>query len=409
MRVLFVHQNFPGQFRHLAAALANDPTHQVVAIGEAPNLKRQGVCHPRIHRLGYGLDGQRVSTTNPWLKDVEAAVIRGQVVSKIARQLAGRGFKPDLIVGHPGWGETLFLRDVFTQSHLITYCEFFYRADGADVGFDPEYPAKADDIGRLRARNFSHLSAIEAADQGLSPTLWQRSLYPSILQPRIQVLHEGIDTDRLKPDPQAQLRIGPLELKPGDPVVTYVARNLEPYRGFHCFMRALPAIQAGHPDVRVIVVGGDEVSYGRTRSDGQTYRQALTAELDGRVDWSRVHFLGRVPYATYQRVLQVSAVHAYLTYPFVLSWSLLEAMATGCLIVASKTTPVLEVIEDGVNGWLIDFFDTEQLAKQILLALSTPEQTLAMRQQARATVQARFDLHRHCLPRGLELLLQAGH
>jgi glycosyltransferase involved in cell wall biosynthesis len=408
MRVLFVHQNFPGQFRHLAAALAADPAHQIVAIGETTNLQRQGPCHPAIRRIGYSLEGQRVSTTNPWLKDVEAAVIRGQVVSKIARQLAANGFRPDLIVGHPGWGETLFLRDVYPVARLVSYCEFSYRAEGADVGFDPEFPARDDDIGRIRARNFSHLSAIEAADLGLSPTLWQRSLYPAILQPRIEVLHEGVNTDRVKPDPLARLRIGELELAPGDPVVTYVSRNLEPYRGFHRFMRALPAIQAGHPDARIVVVGGDEVSYGRARADGQTYRQALCAELDGRVDWSRVHFLGRVPYATYLQVLQVSAVHVYLTYPFVLSWSLLEAMAAGCLVVASAVAPVQEVVEHGANGWLVDFFNTEQLVSQVLGALHAPAEAESLRHQARATVVERFDLQRHCLPRGLELLRSAA-
>ncbi len=405
MHFLFVHQNFPGQYRHVARTLAADLGHRVIAIGEAANLQRQGVLHPAIQRIGYKLDGQRVSTTNPWLKDVEAAVIRGQVVSRIARELQAKGFTPDVIAGHPGWGETLFLRDVFPNARILSYCEFYYRGTGADVGFDPEYPGHIDDVPRLRARDLTHLSAIESADLGISPTQWQRSLFPPTMQSKIQVLHEGVDTRQVQPDPAAAVELGDLRLHPGDPVVTYVARNLEPYRGFHSFMRALPAILTTNPQARVLVIGGDEVSYGKKRTDGQTFRQALTAEIGARADWGRVHFLGRVPYSTYLRVLQVSAVHVYLTYPFVLSWSLLEAMAAGCLVVASDTAPVREVIQDGENGLLTDFFDTRRLADRVTECLNSPATLTSLRERARETVIDGFDLNNHCLPAALALLL----
>jgi glycosyltransferase involved in cell wall biosynthesis len=412
MRFLFVHQNFPGQYRHVARVLADDPAHRVVAIGQAQNIQRQGVLHPAIHAVGYTLEGRRVTTENPWLKDVEAAVIRGQVVARIAQELRGKGFVPDVIAGHPGWGETLFLRDLYPAARILSYCEFYYRGVGADVGFDPELPGRPDDVPRLRARNMTHLSAIESADLGVSPTEWQRSLYPASMQPKIRVLHEGVDTASVRPDPDAAVEIGDLRLRSGDPVVTYVARNLEPYRGFHTFMRALPAILAANPRARVLVIGGDEVSYGKQRADGRTYRQALTAELGEGVDWARAHFLGRVPYATFLRVLQVSAVHVYLTYPFVLSWSLLESMAAGCLVVASDTAPVREVLRDGENGLLTDFFDAARLAERVTHCLTRQAALAPLRAAARRTVVEGFDLRTRCLPAALALLLgeaaQAG-
>jgi glycosyltransferase involved in cell wall biosynthesis len=405
MQILFVHQNFPGQYRHVAKALAADPQHRVLAIGETQNLQRQGVLHQAIQRIGYTLTGQRVTTEHPWLKDVEAAVLRGQIVARIAAELRSKGFVPDVIAGHPGWGETLFLRDVYPRARILSYCELYYRGQGADVGFDPEYPAHPDDALRLRARNMTHLSAIESADLGISPSQWQRSLYPPSMQPKIRVLHEGIDTATVRPDPDAAIELGGLHLRAGDPVVTYVARNLEPYRGFHRLMRALPGILAANPQAQVVVIGGDEVSYGRKRGDGQTFRQALTAEIGARADWSRVRFLGRVPYSTYLRVLQVSAVHVYLTYPFVLSWSLLEAMSAGALVVASDTAPVREVVRDGYNGLLTDFFDTDRLTDRVTEALARRTAPDPLRAAARQTVVEGFDLVGHCLPESLALLL----
>jgi len=406
VRFVFVHQNFPGQYRHVAKALVADGEHQVVAIGEAENLRRLDAVHPAIQRIGYNLAGHQVTTKNPWLQNAEAAVVRGQVVAGIARELKAKGFVPDVIAGHPGWGETLFLRDVFPTARMLSYCEFYYQGAGADVGFDPEFPGQADDAPRLRARNLTHLSAIESADVGVSPSQWQRSLYPSVMQPKIQVVHEGIDTAQVRPDPGAEVGLGALKLRAGDPVVTYVARNLEPYRGFHIFMRALPAILAGNPQAQVVVIGGDAVSYGSKRRDGQTFRQALTQEIGSRADWERVHFLGRVPYAQYLKVLQVSAVHVYLTYPFVLSWSLLEALSAGCLVVASDTAPVREVLREGKNALLLDFFDVEGLAARVTEALARRSAQDPLRAAARQTVVDGFDLGTRCLPAQIALLLE---
>lgn len=266
-------------------------------------------------------------------------------------------------------------------------------ANGPDMGFDPEFPAALDDRLRVSTWRAHHLLALEQCDVAIAPTQWQRSQFPATYQPKIQVLHEGIATDVLGPDPQAQRTLpnGRL-LTAGDPVVTYVARNLEPYRGFHVFMRSLPALLAAHPTCQVLIVGGDEVSYGRAPRDARSWREALLREvnIDTSSETGRVHFLGKLPYAQYRRVLQVSAVHVYLTYPFVLSWSLLEALASGCAVVASDTAPVREVIRQGENGWLVDFFDGSQIVDAVQKVLTDPAGMQAMRRAAVESVRGRF-------------------
>jgi glycosyltransferase involved in cell wall biosynthesis len=261
------------------------------------------------------------------------------------------------------------------------------------MGFDPEFPAALDDRLRVSTWRAHHLLALEQCDVAIAPTQWQKSQFPATYQPKIQVLHEGIATDVLSPDPQAQFTLPNGQvLKAGDPVVTYVARNLEPYRGFHVFMRSLPALLEAHPTCQVLIVGGDEVSYGRAPKNAKSWREALLREVD--IDTSsetgRVHFLGKLPYAQYRRVLQVSAVHVYLTYPFVLSWSLLEALSSGCAVVASDTAPVREVIRHGENGLLVDFFDGTQIVDAVLKVLADPAGMQAMRRAAVESVKERF-------------------
>jgi len=287
---------------------------------------------------------------------------------------------------------------------LLAYCEYFYRLFGSDVGFDPEYPSGGAARHRLQLRKLPHLSMLDDADAGVCPTEWQRAQFPAAFQPKLTVLHEGVDTDHLVPQPGAELTLGDWTLKAGEPIVTYVARNLEPYRGFHTFMRCLPQLQRLALEARVVIVGGDEVSYGSRLPPGQSYRARLLAELGERIDLQRVRFTGKLPYTSYAQLLRVSAVHAYLTYPFVLSWSLLEAMSSGCTIVASRTPPVQEVITDGLNGWLTDFFDPQALAEKLAGVLAGRPDTEAVRAAARRTIVERFDLTRVCRPAGIALL-----
>ncbi|MBL8479744.1 MAG: glycosyl transferase family 1, partial [Sterolibacteriaceae bacterium] len=314
MNILFLHQNFPAQFRHVAARLAADGAHRVVAVGEDGNLRRTGAPLRGVELAPYA-PAPASSASHSYLQGYDAAIRRGQQVVGVLRQLKAGGFRPDLVVAHPGWGEALFLRDVFADVPIALHAEYYYHATGADVGFDPEFPVTADDALRLRIKNTTQWMSMECADLLLAPTRWQQSRFPAIVQDRMRIVHEGIDTRRVAPEPAARISLqkAGIALGPDDEVVTYVARNLEPYRGFHSFMRALPLLLRLRPRARILIVGGDEVSYGNKPASGGTWRQAMLAEVGAQLDAGRVHFLGRVPYADYLRLLQVSTVHAYLT------------------------------------------------------------------------------------------------
>jgi glycosyltransferase involved in cell wall biosynthesis len=401
MKVLIVHQNFPGQYLHLARYLGSCPGNEVVFI-----TQRQAGEIPGVRKIVYRPRRSVAPQVHHYLRESEAAVLNAQEVARIAMQLRASGFEPDVMLGHNGWGEIWYLRDIFPESPLVGYFEFFYRLQGADVGFDPADPVLPDTAPRLRTKNLGNLLALDTATIGQCPTQWQKSGYPERHHPILHVIHDGIDTQVAVPDGQARLRLpgSGVELKAGDEVVTYVARNLEPYRGFPHFMRSLPAILARCPRAHVLIVGGDEVSYGTRLPSGQTFRQNSLNELQGGLDLSRIHFLGRVPYPIYLKVLQVSRVHVYLTYPFVLSWSMLEAMSAGCLVVGSRTAPVAEVIRDRSNGLLVDFFSPAEIAERVLEALEDPHAHDSMRANARRTVVRDFDLRTVCLPAHLRLI-----
>lgn len=405
-KFLFLHQNFPGQFRHLAPALAARG-HEVVGLGERPNVEAQRALAPGVRLNAYPTP-KAIADPPRAVARVAAPLQRAHVVASALQQLQRRGFRPDLVYAHIGWGEAVFAKDVFPNSALLLYCEFFYAAKGADVAFDPEFGAGDPLAARMRARllNAPLLLALEAADAGIAPTEWQRSRFPAHYQPRIRVIHEGIDVERARPDKQATFRIAGKDLvfRPGDAVVTYIARNLEPHRGFHIFMRALPMILERNPHAHVVIVGGDGNSYSLRLSPGQTYRQRALKELSDGVDLGRVHFIPQLPYQEYLALLQVSAAHVYLTYPFWLSWSLLEAMACGCLVIASRTPPVEEVMRDGENGLLVNFFSPQEIAGRVDEALRDGRAFGELRRTARDTVRARFDLRGNCVPAQVSLL-----
>jgi len=403
MKILFVHQNFPGQYLHLARHLAAQPANEVIFITQ----RREGAL-PGVRKVVYNPHRKVTPEVHHYLRDTEMSVINAQSVARAALELKRSGFVPDVMLGHNGWGEIWYLKDVFPNTPLVGYFEFFYRYRGADVGFAPGEQDLFDTAPRIRTKNLGNLLGLDAADLGQCPTQWQKSLYPSTYQTRLHVVHEGIDTTAAAPDPDARITLpNGRELTRADEVVTYVARNLEPYRGFPSFMHSLPAILERRPQAQVVIVGGDETSYGPPPANGTTYRRLLMEELDDGLDTSRIHFLGKVSYPTFLNVLQISSAHVYLSYPFVLSWSMLEAMACECLVIGSRTAPIMEVIRNNENGWLVDFFSSEEIADKVVAALRDPDLHKMLRHRARQSVLAGYDLHSKCLPAQLRLLDQA--
>lgn len=403
MKILIVHQNFPGQYLHLARHLGSQPGNEVVFITQ----RKDGVTLSGVKNMVYQPHRTVTREQHHYLLDTEMGTLNAQAVARVALGLKESGFVPDVMLGHNGWGEIWYLKDVFPNTPLIGYFEFFYRFRGADVGFDPNEADIFDTAPRIRTKNLGNLLALDAVDMGQTATQWQKSLYPAVYQPKLQVVHEGIDTQVVAPNAQVRFKLPgtDMELSREDEVLTYVARNLEPYRGFPQFMRSLPAILKARLNAQVIIVGGEETSYGHRLPQGQTHKQLLMQELGNSVDWKRVHFLGKVPYPTFLQVLQVSRAHVYLTYPFVLSWSMLEAMSTGCLLIGSRTAPVQEVIRDGENGLLVDFFKPEEIAERVVETLAADKDGFAtLRQNARRTIVENYDLKTICLPKQLGLL-----
>lgn len=398
MDILFIHQNFSGQFKFLAPALVQSG-HRVRA------LTINGAGAPGVETIRYSPRRGTTPSIHAWASDFETKIIRGEACAAEASRLKAEGYRPDVIVGHPGWGEMLFLRDIWPDTPQLHFLEFYY-ASNSDVGFDPEF---ADpnwrSQARVRAKNASGLLNLEQMDAAYSPTNWQRSSYPAFAQPRINVIHDGIDTDIMVPKGGLSLTLGSgRELRSGMKLVTFVNRNLEPYRGYHVFMRALADMQRLVPDAFFVVVGGDGVSYGAKAPDGQSWKQIFLDEVRERIDLSRVAFVGSIPYDVFQSLMRMSAAHIYLTYPFVLSWSMLEAMACGAPVIGSATPPVQEVIEHGRNGLLVDFFDRQALAETVANVLNNPHQYMDMRAKARQTIIDRYDLNRVCLPRQIDLI-----
>jgi glycosyltransferase involved in cell wall biosynthesis len=398
-KILFVHNNFPGRFEFLLPSL-KAAGHQCFAIAQGG---RQGDGVPLLQ-----WKSNRSSTSG--ILDLavraEADLIRGRAAADCALQLKQDGFEPDLIIGHPAWGETAFMKEIFPGARQIMVGEFYYRSTGGDVGFDPEFK----EVGvtepfRVHAKNAVMSMAYADADRIICPTPFQASAFPVAFRERALVIHEGIDTDRIRRVPDAKLKIGEKEIDGSTPIVTFINRVFEPMRGFHTMMRALPALLEAVPDVRVLMIGSDKASgYGIAAPGGGTWGAHMKREMGDRIDYSRVHFTGPVPHDTMLTALSLSWAHVYYTYPFVLSWSSMESMACEVVFMGSDTPPVRDIIEPGKNGLLHDFFEFGALSKSLIEACRHPERFTAMRAAARRFVVEHYDQRRICLPAWLKVI-----
>lgn len=405
--ILFIHQNFPGQYKYLMPYLSRIGNN-VRALGEAINL--DGIVFPEdLTVQTYATSDPAGQHTHHYIRTFEEHIRKGQSVLRKCLELRSQdNFIPDLICVHTGWGEGSFLRDVFPRAKIVAFCEYFYDKHFLGDIEDEFFKMDFDGLLRFRVQNATQLLSATNWDWGISPTHFQWSTYPDFLRKKISIIHDGIDTDILQPKENPEpitLSDGYVLDKKKDTIITFVSRNLEPYRGFHSFMRALPEIQEYLPHAHIVIIGGDAVSYGRPAPEGTTYRELFLEEVKDNIKLDKIHFLGKLPYSQFIDVLHHSSVHIYLSYPFVLSWSLLESMSIGSLLVASNTASVVEVVRDKHNGILCDFYNPSDIAEKIAYAYNLPEEEKqCMRHNARSTVVEKYDLRRVCLPKQLSLL-----
>lgn len=397
--ILFVHDNFPAQFGQPAYALSQRG-HRVMAIAgeKAGSVTGVEVAKFKVVRE----PAKDLFALARW---IEMDLLRGFLAAREAETLRDRGFDPALIVGHPGWGETMFLKDVFPRARSLIYAEYYGGAEGGELGFDPEAgPVNLEARAWTHARNVTWAMPYLEADRILCPTPFQASLLPPALADRVSVIHEGVNTRTHAPAPDAAFTLADGRTFTRDtPLITFVSRKFEPLRGFHTFVRALPAVLDALPTAQVLMIGSEGTGYGADPPP-EGWKARYLAEVEGRLDLARVHFTGKLPHEQMVRAVQASSAHVYYTYPYVLSWSLIEAMSCGALVIGSDTAPVRDVIQDGVNGLLGDFFDHNTLAEKIVVACRNPGAFAPLRAAARATVLRDYDLERVCLPAWVRLV-----
>lgn len=400
MKFLFLHRNFPAQFKHLAAALAKDKKNEVVFVTNNTETKTFG----GIKKYSYKLKRKVPNNCHRYLRFYEESIIHGQSAAEVLISLQQQGFTPDVIFGH-SWGSSLFVKEIFPDVPYVAHIEWYYNPVNSDVDFGGKV-LDVDERASLKIKNSHILQDLVSCDWGVSPTQWQKLQVPEIFRSKIKVIHEGIDTDFCRPDENVEFKVPntDITLTRKDEVVTYATRGMEEYRGFPEFMKAASILLKQRPNLHILVGGEDRVCYGKHLKD-DTFKKKMLRELE--FDESRLHFVGPLPYNQYVKLLQVSSAHIYLTYPFVLSWSFLEAMAAGCCIIASDTAPVTEVMQDKYSGLLVDFYDVDGIVARTNEVLDKPEKYSLLRENAREQVVKNYDL-KMLLPKQIEFLKSVG-
>jgi glycosyltransferase involved in cell wall biosynthesis len=385
--VLFVHNNFPAQFMGLAQALlARDVPCAAIGGSAAPGVEGVRIARYRLPR-GTGKD------VFPLAIRAEADLIRARTAYDGAKALRADGFEPEIIVAHPGWGETALLRELYPDTPQVLFAEFFYKGRNSDIDFDSEFfPSTEDALLTGKAKSAVAALAFSEADAIVAPTPFQASLLPRALSRDVHIIHEGVDLDAIRPGPATTFALDDGRMiAPGAPVITHINNQMEPLRGLHIFARALPALLEAVPNAQVIVIGtAGTRGYGGSAPEGRTWKEVCFDGLTDRLDQSRLHFLGKVPHPRMLAALRLSTAHVYYSYPFVLSWSLSEAMASACYVIGSDTAPLRDAIEDGVNGRLLPFFDVDALSQALIAACRDPAASTAMRAAARRTAEDKF-------------------
>lgn len=390
MRYLFVHQSFTAQYTHILRHLHEQGGHELVFI--TANLHGETLG---VRKVLYEVPPLGDLKVYPYLREFEHALRRADAVAKVARSLKELGYIPDIIIGHHGWGELLNLGDVYPGVPILGYFEFFYSMVGQDVGYDPEFESDPELSIMVRLKNSVNLQALTQPGWGQTPTAFQRQTYPYWARRQISILHEGVDLEFCCPNRQLYQRdftIKNITIAPHEKLVTYASRDLEPYRGFHNFMRALPDILKERSDVQVIIIGNNGVSYGNPPKEGGCWRDVMIKELGDKIDYKRVHFLGWLSHQELISVFQRTNAHVYLTYPFVLSWSLREAIATGCPLIVSDTAPLQEYLKNGETAHFVSFLNPSHIAEGVLEMLENIPYARHLSYQARLFAEKKLSL-----------------
>ncbi|GHU10417.1 glycosyl transferase [Betaproteobacteria bacterium] len=420
LRLLFVHQNFPSQYYHIARCYAADPDNTVIALGDAANL-RQRPAVPGVIPVGWELPPSTPKPnqhTHHYVRRFEADTRRGQAAARVMARLRDQGFIPDIILVHPDWGEGLFIRLIWPDAPILAYAEHYAQWDDPALDFDPAFPATPDTRCAAQAANATRAITLADADHLQTPTRFQLARLPESFRARTSLLYDGINTAAFSPDPDAVLELPPtktafnaenaalpswfplrgepLRLTKQETVVTFINRTLEPWRGWRTFVRAIPHIQKAHPEAHFVIVGRTGGGYGPAPERGN-WRDIFLAEQRAALDLSRLHFTGAVPPETIRAVLTVSRAHVYLSHPFVLSYSPVEAMSCACPLVLGDTEATREIAAHEQHALFADGLDPQAVAEAVLRLLDDEDLSRRLGQAARARAREHYDL-KVCLP-----------